>query len=89
MEMVKTLAAYARPYSFKELENLYGVSHKTFKTWIQPFLEEIGEKRGRYFNVKQVQIIFAMLGYPESVEEEKSGRIYPSQVNATQIRKAV
>lgn len=58
----------AKPYSFKELEALYGVSHKTFKTWIKPFTLEIGVKRGRYFTVKQVETIFEKLGLPPSCE---------------------
>jgi len=51
------------------LETLYGVSHKVFKIWIEPFLSEIGEKRGRYFTVKQVEVIFDKLGRPPGVEE--------------------
>jgi len=64
-----SVVPYAKPYSFKELETLYGVSHKVFKIWIEPFLSEIGEKRGRYFTVKQVEVIFDKLGRPPGVEE--------------------
>jgi hypothetical protein len=69
METVMTPVVQAKPYSFKELETLYGVSHKTFKTWIEPFLDEIGEKRGRYFTVRQVEAIFRKLGSPPSSED--------------------
>ncbi|HMJ46566.1 MAG TPA: hypothetical protein VK498_04520 [Ferruginibacter sp.] len=43
------------------------MSDKTFGTWIKPFLDEIGPRRGRYFTVRQVKIIFERLGLPESI----------------------
>ena len=66
MEMNIGNSAYRiKPYSYKELKFLYGVSYKTLKTWIQPFLTEIGEKRGRYFTIKQIKVIFEKLGMPD------------------------
>jgi hypothetical protein len=58
-----------RPYSYKELIILYGVSQRTFKTWLEPFMAEIGEKRGRYFTVRQTEVIFKKLGFPKNVHE--------------------
>lgn len=58
-----------RPYSYKELVVLYGVSQRTFKNWLEPFMAEIGEKRGRFFNVKQMEVIFRKLGYPKNMQE--------------------
>jgi hypothetical protein len=58
-----------RPYSYKELITLYGVSQRTFKTWLTPFMHEIGEKHGRYFTVKQIEVIFAKLGFPKNMQE--------------------
>ena len=58
-----------RPYSYKELITLYGVSQRTFKTWLNPFMHEIGEKHGRYFTVKQIEVIFKKLGFPKNMQE--------------------
>ena len=58
-----------KPYSYKELITLYGVSQRTFKTWLNPFMHEIGEKHGRYFNVKQIEVIFRKLGFPKNMQE--------------------
>ena len=58
-----------RPYNYKELTTLYGVSQRTFKTWLEPFMGEIGEKRGRYFTVKQMEVIFKKLGFPKNMQE--------------------
>ncbi|HMK04609.1 MAG TPA: hypothetical protein VK489_10475 [Ferruginibacter sp.] len=58
-----------KPYSVKEICDIYYISTKTFVNWIKPFLDDIGPKRGRYYNVNQVKIIFKRLGLPESMEE--------------------
>jgi len=58
-----------RPYSVRELAEIYDVCDKTFKKWITPFLNEIGEKHGRYYNVNQVKIIFEKIGLPCIVKE--------------------
>lgn len=53
-----------KPYSKKELADLYEVSPRCFTTMLNPFKDNIGKKSGRYFNVKQVQTIFFSLGFP-------------------------
>lgn len=58
-----------RPYSYGELVILYGVSQRTLKNWLMPFMKEIGEKRGRYFTVRQIEIIFVRLGFPRNMTE--------------------
>lgn len=57
-----------KPYNLKELAFIYGVCRKTFKKWIEPFDEEIGDKKGRFFNIKQVRIIFDKLGIPKTFD---------------------
>ena len=57
-----------RAYSKKELTFMYNVSMKTFTRWLRPHLTEIGAREGRYYNVKQVQLIFNLLGFPDSVD---------------------
>ena len=51
-------------YNTKELAQLYGVSPKTFRTWLAPHKEMVGKKTGKYFTAKQVRIIFERLGEP-------------------------
>ena len=57
-----------KPYTPKEFRDLYGVSYKTFRTWIKPFLEEIGKPIGKTYNVNQVRIIIEKLGFPETIK---------------------
>jgi hypothetical protein len=56
---------YIKPYTTKQLCKLYGISYYTFKRWVKPFEKEIGERRGWFYTVAQVKIIFAKLDYPE------------------------
>lgn len=54
-----------RPYTLKELYNLYGVSEGVMRRMLKSLKEELGPKLGHYFTVKQVQIIFNSLGPPQ------------------------
>lgn len=56
--------AEVKPHNYKELEGLYGVSHKTFKKWLKTLVPDLEPVSGRYFTVKQVQLIFDRLGIP-------------------------
>jgi hypothetical protein len=53
-----------RPYTYKELMQIYGVSRRTMMNWLKPYKEEIGDKRGRYLTIIQVGIIFGIIGEP-------------------------
>ena len=58
-----------KPYSTKELSNIYGVSDKTLRKWMKPFEESIGKKQGHYYTVAQVEIIFSKLGMPYKIKD--------------------
>jgi transcription initiation factor TFIIIB Brf1 subunit/transcription initiation factor TFIIB len=66
----KTGGIMLKPYSLTELANLYKVDRRTIKNWLQPFLEELGEKRGRFYTITQVKIIFKKLSLPSFIENE-------------------
>jgi hypothetical protein len=61
---IKGKAPFAA-YSTEELAYLYGVTSPTILKWLEPFQEYIGEKRGWYYTIKQVEIIFDKIGHPE------------------------
>lgn len=69
-----------QPYKLSELATLYRVSRQTMRTWIKPFQQLIGEKKGMYFSIAQVEIIFQKLEPPsalchgETVKTEKKKR---------------
>jgi hypothetical protein len=53
-----------KPYTIAELADMYGVSKKTFRKWLEPFQELIGERNGFFYTIIQVKIIFEKLGLP-------------------------
>jgi hypothetical protein len=58
-----------KPYSLMELSRIYGVDFRTFKKWLLPFQEIIGERVGRYYTIIQVKKIFEVLGTPDIIIE--------------------
>jgi hypothetical protein len=58
-----------RPYTVKELCALYRMSYRSFSTCLGPIKNMIGERPGRYYTVRQVEIIFMELGIPYSINE--------------------
>ncbi len=69
-----------KPYSLKELAELYGMSVHTISKWLKPFQEMIGKRNGRFYTNLQVQKIFSFLGEPEESENNNTGngRNYPA-----------
>jgi hypothetical protein len=66
---MRPLVQEIKPYKQKELSVLYGVSKQTFSKWLVPFKDKIGERKGHYYSVEQVKIIFVALGVPSSWDE--------------------
>ena len=64
---VKISKTQLRPYCLKELAALYEVKPRTIKIWLEPFLSIIGEKNGRFYTLRQVEIIFNKIGEPNGV----------------------
>jgi hypothetical protein len=58
-----------RAYSIGELATLYEVSVRTMNRWLKPHLEIIGKREGRFYTVKQVEIIFEQLGLPKDYDK--------------------
>lgn len=63
------LVAEVRPYNLKELCNLYKMSYKAMYSCLKPLEDLLGEKRGYYYTVKRVEIIFSNLGIPYTIKE--------------------
>jgi hypothetical protein len=53
-----------RPYNLKELATLYGISTKTFNKWLKPFKKIIGPRKGYFFSITQVRMIFKLFEFP-------------------------
>ena len=64
MKEVNGTAPEIKPYTVKQLAEIYGVSPHTFKGWVDEISEKVGHKRGHHFTIKQVIILFDELGVP-------------------------
>jgi hypothetical protein len=53
-----------KAYTPKELRGEYGVSDKTFASWLSKFRDKVGEVKGKTYTPAQVQIIVEHLGEP-------------------------
>jgi hypothetical protein len=56
-----------KPYNLSELADMYGVDRRTFRRWISDFKDELGERKGIYYSIPQVKIIFSKLGIPAEI----------------------
>jgi transposase len=70
MSKIKKDKFVFKPYTPKELRDLYGISYKTFVKWIQPFEARLGKAIGGLYNEKQVTFLVNKVGYPYRVVEE-------------------
>ncbi len=62
-----------KPYNLKELAVLYGVSARTFRKWLSPFKDQLGNRIGYFYTISQVKEIFSRLGLPFSVDDNWPG----------------
>lgn len=53
-----------KPYTHKQLAAMYGTTGRTLNTWLDQFREELGERVGHYYSIKQVKLIFKNLDVP-------------------------
>jgi len=53
-----------KPYSHSELCALYGISKYIFTKWIKEINNELGKRKGWYYNTQQVKIIIEKYGVP-------------------------
>jgi len=63
-QIVPANAIAIKPYTLIELARMYDVDRKTFRGWLKPFQKELGERRGRYYSIPQVKLIFQKLDTP-------------------------
>ncbi len=54
-----------RPYTHKELAQLYNVCWLTFQRWVKKRENEIGKKHGHFYHIGQVLKIFRIFGIPK------------------------
>lgn len=66
---------FLKPYMKKELAVLYGMEPRAFCAFIKHYEEIIGKKKGRYYNVHQVEQLIKCIGLPRSYEFETKKKL--------------
>jgi hypothetical protein len=59
-----------KPYSLGDLAIFYKIDRKTLKNWLNKHKSNIGDRHGYYYTIKQVKIIFDVLGMPGDFMKE-------------------
>ena len=63
-----------RLYTLRELAAIYGIDHRTFyNNMIEPIEEQLGKKKGRYYSIPQVELIFAIYKVPKRINRDDTG----------------
>lgn len=58
-----------KSYMLKDLSEIYGVSNNIFKRWLKPYENELGKRKGHFYNIQQVEFMISKFGLPRKVEE--------------------
>jgi hypothetical protein len=66
------LKIVVKPYTNKDLGKLFNMSSRTLRRNIVGIKETLGERRGHFWNIKQVEIIMAHIGRPYEIIESDS-----------------
>jgi hypothetical protein len=68
MKEVKSKSIEIKPYMISELAKFYQVSDKTIRCWLKGVEDRLGKRIGRYYTIKQVEMIFQEFGIPKTIE---------------------
>jgi len=56
-----------KPYRFKDLLSIYGVSKRVLKRWMEKYRDGLGEKEGDYYSIRQVELLVEKIGLPRKI----------------------
>ena len=60
-----------KPSTKKDLADLYEMKTRAFYSLFKPYEKTIGEKLGRYYSPRQVELVFDCLGLPPCLLDDK------------------
>lgn len=56
-----------KPYRLKDLAAIFDINPQTLKRWIGKYPDDLGEKDGMYYSVKQVEFMIEQFGLPRKI----------------------
>jgi hypothetical protein len=66
------LKIVVKPYTNKDLGTLFNMSSRTLRRNIVGIKEKLGERRGHFWNIKQVELIMEHIGRPYEIIEQET-----------------
>ncbi len=60
----EVMLAPIKPYSHKEIVDMYEITNLIFIAWIAQHKEQLGEIVGKRYTIRQVELMFEKLGRP-------------------------
>jgi transposase-like protein len=58
---------FVKPYRLSDLATIFDVNRKTMRKWLDRYPDELGNREGKYFSVRQVQFCLEKFGLPGKV----------------------
>jgi len=55
---------FIKPYRLKDLAAIFDINSLTLKRWMGKYREELEEKDGKYYSVRQVEFMIEKFGLP-------------------------
>jgi len=56
-----------KPYRLKDLATIFDINQLTLKRWMSKYPNELGEKEGKYYSVRQVEFMIDKFGLPRKI----------------------
>jgi hypothetical protein len=56
-----------KPYRLKDLAAIFDINAQTMKRWINKYPDELGNKDGKYYSVRQIDFLIEKFGLPRKV----------------------
>lgn len=56
-----------KPYRLLDLAAIFDVNYKTFRRWMDKYPEELGDRDGKYYSIRQVNFCIEKFGLPSKI----------------------
>ena len=66
------LKIVVKPYTNQDLAKMFNMCSRTLRRNISGIKDQLGERRGHFWNIKQVEMIMAQIGRPYEIVERET-----------------
>lgn len=66
-----------KPCTHKQLARAMGVSTYVLTKWLQPLQHQIGKRKGYYYSLEQMLLIYTYVGMPFTLQSNQDVKSFP------------